>query len=119
MPIRDFKNYGKSPFPTRQHMRLHGTIWNADDWATQGGRVKTDWKEAPFFAYYRNLRVTPCVPSPGVPWCGAEPPDSTRFEEGLDHEGRGRVRGKHRLYDYCGYLKESMDKELPMECTHD
>ncbi|PHU07636.1 putative xyloglucan endotransglucosylase/hydrolase protein 25 [Capsicum chinense] len=29
-------------------------LWNADEWATQGGRVKTDWSLAPFTAYYRT-----------------------------------------------------------------
>jgi xyloglucan:xyloglucosyl transferase len=118
MPIRDFMNDGKSPFPTWQHMKLHGTIWNADEWATQGGRVKTDWTQAPFFAYYRNLRVTLCVPSPGVPWCGAEPPESTWFDQGLDHEALRLAREKYMIYDYCGYLKQH-DKELPAECTQD
>nr|XP_017245787.1 PREDICTED: xyloglucan endotransglucosylase/hydrolase protein 24-like [Daucus carota subsp. sativus] len=31
------------PFPKSQHMRVYASLWNADDWATQGGRVKTDW----------------------------------------------------------------------------
>ncbi|TVU04357.1 hypothetical protein EJB05_50068 [Eragrostis curvula] len=119
VPIRDYKNDkpGKKPFPTWQHMRLHGTIWNADQWATQGGRIKTDWTQAPFFAYYRNLRVTPCVPSAGVPWCGAEPAESTRFEEGMDAAALQRSRDKHLLYDYCRDLKRYKDTELPKECT--
>ncbi|KAK3123037.1 hypothetical protein QOZ80_8AG0622790 [Eleusine coracana subsp. coracana] len=121
VPIRDYKNdpVNKMPFPTWQHMRLHGTIWNADDWATQGGRVKTDWTQSPFFAYYRNLLVRPCVPSPGIPWCGAEPAESTRFEEDLDLEALRQSKAKHLLYDYCRDLRKSGDKELPNECTQD
>ena len=81
-PVRAFRNHAARgvPFPTWQRMRLQGTLWNADEWATQGGRIKTDWTQAPFYAYYRNLRVTPCAPSPGVAWCGDEPLESAWFE---------------------------------------
>ncbi|KAK1382761.1 Xyloglucan endotransglucosylase/hydrolase [Heracleum sosnowskyi] len=44
-PIRVFNNQESIgvPFPKGQHMRVYASLWNADDWATQGGRVKTDW----------------------------------------------------------------------------
>ncbi|KAK3123038.1 hypothetical protein QOZ80_8AG0622800 [Eleusine coracana subsp. coracana] len=104
VPIRDYKNaaaQGK-PFPSWQHMRVHGTLWNADDWATRGGRDKTDWKQAPFYAYYRNLRVQPCVPSPGVSWCGAEPPESTWFDQGAAEMAAAvQSAREHLIYDYC------------------
>jgi len=29
-------------------MRIYSSLWNADDWATRGGLVKTDWSQAPF-----------------------------------------------------------------------
>ncbi|KAJ1267855.1 hypothetical protein BS78_07G090400 [Paspalum vaginatum] len=85
-PIRAYKNDPARgvPFPTWQSMHVEGSLWNADGWATQGGRVKTDWTQAPFYAYYRNYRVTPCVPSPGVAWCGDEPAESTWFDQRLD-----------------------------------
>ena len=43
-PIRVYKNESTRgvPFPTLRHLRLDGSLWNADDWATQGGRVKTN-----------------------------------------------------------------------------
>ncbi|KAK3031195.1 hypothetical protein RJ639_035352 [Escallonia herrerae] len=31
-------------------MRVYSSLWNADDWATQGEQVKTDWTKAPFTA---------------------------------------------------------------------
>ncbi|XP_062196324.1 xyloglucan endotransglucosylase/hydrolase protein 24-like [Phragmites australis] len=121
VPVRDYKNDAARgvPFPTWQRMRLYGTLWNADDWATQGGRVKTDWTQAPFYAYYRNLRVTPCVPSPGVAWCGDEPPESVLFEQALDASALQRAREDHMIYDYCRDHNRFKDKGLPKECTTD
>jgi hypothetical protein len=36
-------------------MGVYSSIWNADDWATQGGRVKTDWTHAPFVTTYERF----------------------------------------------------------------
>ena len=35
-------------------------IWKADDWATQGGLVKTDWSHAPFIASYKDFKIDAC-----------------------------------------------------------
>ena len=51
-PIREFKNAESVgvPYPKNQPMRIYSSLWNADDWATRGGLVKTDWTQAPFTA---------------------------------------------------------------------
>ncbi|WVZ94431.1 hypothetical protein U9M48_040324 [Paspalum notatum var. saurae] len=119
-PIRAYSNGGAArgmAFPTWQRMRPQGTLWNADEWATQGGRVKTDWTQAPFYAYYRNLRVTPCAPSPGVAWCGDEPPESPWFDRSLDAAALRKAQADHMIYDYCADLKRFKDKGLPKECN--
>ncbi|KAL6659106.1 hypothetical protein ACP70R_003146 [Stipagrostis hirtigluma subsp. patula] len=117
VPIRDFKRAAGEPFPTWQRMRLYGTLWNADDWATQGGRVKTDWSQAPFYAYYRNFNATPCSPSPGVAWCGDEPPESTRFDEGIDAAALQRTREQYMIYSYCWDQNRFKDGGRPSECA--
>ncbi|XP_059630346.1 xyloglucan endotransglucosylase protein 1-like [Cornus florida] len=64
-PIRLFKNAESIgvPFPKNQPMRIYSSLWNADDWATSGGLVKTDWSKAPFTAYYRNFNAQTCAGS--------------------------------------------------------
>ncbi|KAF8655435.1 hypothetical protein HU200_061182 [Digitaria exilis] len=106
-PIRVYKNEASRgvPFPTLRRLRLDGSLWNADEWATQGGRVKTNWTQAPFYAYYRNFRVTPCTAS-----CG---------EKGLDEAALRRPREDHLLYDYCEDQNRFKDNGLPKECTLD
>ncbi|CAD6262415.1 unnamed protein product [Miscanthus lutarioriparius] len=118
--IRAFKNYEQYgvPFPTWQQQRLYGSLWDADEWATQGGRIKTDWSEAPFVAYYRNYTFTWCQPSPGVSWCGAEPKDSTRFD--LDQKTLGELwwaSQQYRIYDYCSDHKRFNESDFPKECS--
>ena len=72
-PIREFKNLESKgiPFPKNQPMRIYSSLWNADDWATRGGLVKTDWSNAPFTASYRNFNANACVSSNGASSYGA------------------------------------------------
>ncbi|KAL8507960.1 hypothetical protein ACS0TY_018491 [Phlomoides rotata] len=98
-PMRVFNNHEAIgiPFPKNQAMRVYCSLWNADDWATQGGRVKTDWTKAPFVAFYRNLNFDACAI--GAP-CGS----GSWRSQGLDGAGRNRLRWvqqKHMVYDYC------------------
>lgn len=61
-PIRVHTNMEHKgiPFPKDQPMGVYSSLWNADDWATQGGRVKTDWSHAPFIATYKNFEINAC-----------------------------------------------------------
>nr|KUM45124.1 hypothetical protein ABT39_MTgene4043 [Picea glauca] len=45
------------PYLNNQAMGVHSSVWNADDWATRGGLVKTNWSNAPFAASYTNFHV--------------------------------------------------------------
>ncbi|PWA67522.1 Concanavalin A-like lectin/glucanase superfamily [Artemisia annua] len=45
-------------------MRIHSSIWNAEEWATRGGLVKTDWGRASFIASYKNFSADACIWSP-------------------------------------------------------
>ncbi|MQL91759.1 hypothetical protein Taro_024378 [Colocasia esculenta] len=68
IPIRDFRNNEARgvPFPKNQPMRIYSSLWNADDCASWGGLVKTDWSKAPFVAAYRNFNADACVASRGT-----------------------------------------------------
>ncbi|GFP87881.1 xyloglucan endotransglucosylase/hydrolase protein 24 [Phtheirospermum japonicum] len=92
-PIRVFNNHESSgvAFPNSKPMRVYCSLWNADDWATQGGRIKTDWTKAPFVAYYRNFKI-----------------DAQSQAQDLDANGRNRLRWvqqKHMVYNYCADSK--------------
>ncbi|KAH9613505.1 hypothetical protein KSS87_011999 [Heliosperma pusillum] len=118
IPIREFKNREALgiPFPKLKPMRLHSSLWNADQWATQGGRIKTDWSQAPFRASYRNFRADACVKVAGRPSCS--PRTGTWLTRTLDGLSQGRlkwVRRKYRIYNYCSDAKR-YPQGLPKEC---
>nr|GEX68898.1 putative concanavalin A-like lectin/glucanase domain, xyloglucan endotransglucosylase/hydrolase [Tanacetum cinerariifolium] len=59
IPVRVFNNHEASgvPFPKTQPMRMYASHCNSDNWATQGGRVKTYWTKGPFNASYSKFNA--------------------------------------------------------------
>ena len=113
VPIRVFKNSESLgvPFPKNQPMRIYSSLWNADDWATRGGLVKTDWSKAPFTAYYRNFSFKEFKAT--SPFS-----DSTWQTNGLDGPSRRRLRWVQKyfmIYNYCSDLKR-FPQGFPPEC---
>nr|CAD1827506.1 unnamed protein product [Ananas comosus var. bracteatus] len=107
--IRDFRNLESRgiAFPKRQPMRIYSSLWNADDWATRGGLVKTDWSQAPFTASYRNFSAD------------ASPRSGGWFNQELDSATLGRMRWLQRnymIYNYCADANR-FPQGLPPECS--
>lgn len=126
-PIRVFENQESKgvPFPKNQPMRMYSSLWNADDWATQGGRVKTDWSKAPFTASYRNFNAQACTWSSGSSSCAPSSFTTTSVNDngawqtqGLDANGRRRIRWVQKyfmIYNYCTDVNR-FPQGLPTEC---
>ncbi|CAD5181047.1 unnamed protein product [Musa acuminata subsp. malaccensis] len=117
-PIRDFKNLESRgiAFPKNQPMRIYSSLWNADDWATRGGLVKTDWSKAPFVASYRNFNADACVR--GSSKCGGST-KSGWWNQELDLSSQGRMRWvqkNYMIYNYCNDAKR-FPQGLPPECA--
>jgi len=104
-------------------MRIYSSLWEADDWATCGGRVKTDWTKAPFVASFRNFNVNACAWSYGASSCKsksgfADSISNSWIWEELDvgREGQMKwVRDNYMTYDYCKDSKR-FPHGLPREC---
>ncbi|XP_077238401.1 xyloglucan endotransglucosylase/hydrolase protein 22-like [Tasmannia lanceolata] len=125
IPIREFKNAESSgvPFPKNKPMRVYSSLWNADDWATRGGRVKTDWSQAPFTASYRNFNANACVWSSGKSSCASNSSSSSSnaawLSQELDSTSQKRLRWvqkNYMIYNYCTDLKR-FPQGLPPECS--
>lgn len=104
-------------------MGIHGSLWNADDWATQGGRVKTNWTNAPFVSMFRSFDIDACellTESDGLAGkCGKlgqfwwDKPAMNR----LNKQKRKQLKwvlANHVVYDYCKDVPRFL--ELPKEC---
>ncbi|KAH7544635.1 hypothetical protein FEM48_Zijuj01G0006700 [Ziziphus jujuba var. spinosa] len=124
-PIRKFKNLESVgvPFPKSQPMRIYSSLWNADDWATRGGLVKTDWSRAPFTASYRNFNANACVWSSGKSSCGSGSASGTNrnawLSQELDSAGEQKlkwVQKNYMIYNYCTDAKR-FSQGFPPECN--
>ncbi|CAL1352833.1 unnamed protein product [Linum trigynum] len=123
-PIREFENLeGRGvAFPKNQPMRIYSSLWNADDWATRGGRVKTDWSNAPFTASYRNFSADACVWSNGGSSCSSSNSTASPaswMSEALDATSQERLewaRKNYMIYDYCKDGKR-FPLGFPAECN--
>ncbi|XP_057950344.1 probable xyloglucan endotransglucosylase/hydrolase protein 23 [Malania oleifera] len=126
-PIREFKNMESNgvSFPKNQPMRIYSSLWNADDWATRGGLVKTDWSRAPFVASYRNYNAhNACVWSSRKSSCTSNSSSLSTtsnlwLTEQLDSARLERlkwVQKNYMIYNYCTDAKR-FPQGLPLECT--
>lgn len=109
-PLRIFRNYenrGITFFPKVQRQRIYASLWEADDWATQGGAIKTDWSKAPFTAYYRNFKIDTS-------------PNGIYMTHDLNAYTRKRlywVQKNYMIYNYCVDWKR-FSQNFPPECKH-
>ncbi|KAI4335314.1 hypothetical protein L6164_013973 [Bauhinia variegata] len=117
-PIRVFKNLESKgvAFPKNQAMRIYSSLWNADDWATRGGLVKTDWSQAPFTASYRNFNAQACVWTSKGSSCSQ---NQAWYRQSLDSTGQARLRWvqkNYMIYNYCTDAKR-FPQGFPPECS--
>ncbi|URE09174.1 Xyloglucan endotransglucosylase hydrolase protein [Musa troglodytarum] len=119
-PIREFRNRESVgvPYPKSQAMRVYSSLWDAEDWATRGGLVKTDWSQAPFTAAFRNYNANGCVWPSGASSCSSGSTNSWMWEE-LDATSLKKLRWvqkNYMTYNYCTDVKR-FPQGLPPECS--
>lgn len=122
-PIREFKNAESVgvAYPKNQPMRIYSSLWDADDWATRGGLVKTDWSKAPFTASYRNFNAdNACVWSSGSSSCSSSSSSNQAWlNQELDNASQQKlkwVQQNYMVYNYCTDSKR-FPQGFPPECA--
>ncbi|XP_010440650.1 PREDICTED: xyloglucan endotransglucosylase/hydrolase protein 2 [Camelina sativa] len=108
IPIRVFKNnrFGVN-YPSKP-MQLVASLWNGEEWATNGGKDKINWAYAPFKAQFQGFPEHGCRldgQSNNRKVCG-----STRYWwnnrtynrlSANEQKTMENVRAKYMTYDYC------------------
>nr|UZQ19729.1 xyloglucan endotransglucosylase/hydrolase protein 23-1 [Gleditsia microphylla] len=123
-PIREFKNLESRgiPFPKSQAMRIYSSLWDADNWATRGGLVKTNWSQAPFTASYRNFNAEACTwTSSSGSSCSSSSNSAHQswLKQSLDATGEARIKWvqkNYMIYNYCTDTKR-FPQGFPPECS--
>ncbi|XP_026406103.1 probable xyloglucan endotransglucosylase/hydrolase protein 26 [Papaver somniferum] len=124
IPIPVYRNYESEgvPYPNKQGMRALTSLWNADDWATRGGRDKTDWTQAPFKAQYRRFRARACKwkGAVSVTQCASKSYWFTSpVYSQLTTAQKGQmdsIRNNNMIYAYCNDTKR-FGGIIPKECS--
>ncbi|KAG2240104.1 hypothetical protein Bca52824_091106 [Brassica carinata] len=122
--FRNYENEGIA-YPNKQGMKVFASLWSADDWATQGGRVKTNWTQAPFVAEGRRYKARTCLwqgpvsikqcadPTIRSNWW-TSPSFSQLTRTQLDR--MQKIRSGFMIYDYCKDTNR-FKGVMPPECS--
>ncbi|CAL4940459.1 unnamed protein product [Urochloa decumbens] len=115
VPIRRYERKTEATFPDRE-MWAYGSIWDASDWATDGGRYRADYSYQPFVSRFADLKIGGCV-ADGAPG-GCQPvPASPSGAAALSTQQEAAILWAQRnsmVYYYC--QDSSRDHALYPEC---
>lgn len=119
-PIRVFANKASkgASYPS-QPMQIKASLWNGDDWATDGGRTKVNWYYSPFRASFQGFDVDGCASTAvGNPQCSSSSLwwNSARYQQLSQSEEQAyqNVKKNYMTYDYCDDTKRF--PAIPLEC---
>jgi xyloglucan:xyloglucosyl transferase len=116
VPVRRYERKAEATFPDRE-MWAYGSIWDASDWATDGGRYRADYRYQPFVSRFAGLRVggcaadasADCQPVPASPAAPGTAAISAQQEAAMRWAQRNSM-----VYYYC--LDSTRDRALYPEC---
>jgi xyloglucan:xyloglucosyl transferase len=127
-PVREFPNLvGKAynaSYPTACPMKLYLSMWDGSQWATEGGRVKLDWSQAPFTASYKDFRLRGCKATQGD-WAAIKRCQNSIYgAPGPKYQTIGATRTRKlrwvkRNFVHYNYCADTVRyPQLPVECSH-
>ncbi|XP_071703602.1 probable xyloglucan endotransglucosylase/hydrolase protein 33 [Rutidosis leptorrhynchoides] len=132
IPVREVvHNQAISSVYPSKPMSLYATIWDASEWATNGGKYPVNYKYAPFVASLGQLEIVGCSlqktnSSTNSTTSGClknttvsslDPVDGQDYAKLSKQQidGLNWVRSKHMYYSYC--KDTARYKVMPAECN--
>ncbi|KAM3377383.1 putative xyloglucan endotransglucosylase/hydrolase protein 10 isoform X2 [Capsicum galapagoense] len=124
VPIRTYRNHADkgAKYPRWQPMELKISIWNGETWATDGGKTKIDWSQAPFVATLGNYSIDACNWKGNARFCRVVSENNwwnKGYSSTLTWTQRRLfkwVRKYHLTYDYC-MDNQRFQNNIPIECS--
>lgn len=120
IPIRVYKNKSNVGvgYPSKP-MQIQVSLWNGDNWATDGGQTKTDWSYSPFKANFQGFDISGCeIQSINDQHCTSESYwwNSQKFWQldPIQQKLYENVKQKYTTYDYC--TDRQRHPTTPLEC---
>lgn len=113
IPIRVFKNLQNRLgvlYPSLKPMRVVTSLWNGDEWATDGGKRKINWKGSPFHVSFEGFDIQGCMYEANISYCtqtdsplpveswSYSPSKQMRLRQAKSME---HVRKRYVTYSYC------------------
>ncbi|KAF5779688.1 putative xyloglucan:xyloglucosyl transferase [Helianthus annuus] len=99
-------------------MTLYATIWDASEWATNGGKYKVNYKYAPYIAEFSNFVLHGCTADPLTLLKCDDASNANVIPKGITTSQRAKMEGfrkKHMQYSYC--YDKIRYKTPPSECV--
>ncbi|KAF0928579.1 hypothetical protein E2562_006024 [Oryza meyeriana var. granulata] len=105
VPIRRYEKKVEGTFPERE-MCAYASIWDASDWATDGGRYRADYRYQPFVSRFADLKIGGCATAapPGCSPVPASPSPSPGGGSALSPQQEAAMAWAQRnsmVYYYC------------------
>ncbi|KAK0603505.1 hypothetical protein LWI29_005643 [Acer saccharum] len=124
VPIREVirKEEMGGDYPSKP-MALYATIWDASNWATNGGKVKANYKYAPFVSDYKDLVLEGCPVDPieEFPFSACYESDSriaNKDYSAVTPSRRAAMRKFRQRFMYYSYCYDTIRYPVPPpECV--
>lgn len=122
IPVRVFKKNESLgvAYVEKQPLNLQASLWNGEEWATNGGTIKIDWTKAPFVASYRDFNVSACVWSESSSTTSCASDSSSWMSRGLDGDELSKIawaKKNYMIYNYCD--DNGADESVRVECLRE
>lgn len=125
VPIRVYMNHTDKgiAYPSKP-MKVYASLYAGDTWATEGGKIRLNWNDAPFKAWFtgfNDLDACKVLNGSDMGRCKSSSQwyQGPAFQVLTQHQKNllNWVADNYTLYDYCNHTARFAKTGLPKECA--